>query len=145
MEESNRNQGNPARSRYAFAALLSLCLFGLVLFVFSDRSAVSRLGLSSCQAEPAGKGERAKEPEEAQGRLKPVTVYVTSWCPACRMTTEYLTEKKIPFTVKDVEKNPEYYREMVDKVGGYRGVPVLDIDGKILLGFNPYVFEELMK
>lgn len=145
MEETNGGPGKPGRSRYAFAAVLSLCLFGLVLFVFSDRAAVSRLGLSSCQAEPASKGDGAKEPGAVQNRVKPVTVYVTSWCPACRMTTDYLSEKKIPFTVKDVEKNPEYYREMVDKVGGYRGVPVLDIDGKILLGFNPYVFEELMK
>jgi glutaredoxin len=74
-----------------------------------------------------------------------VIVYVTSWCPACRMTTDYLKDKRIPFVVKDIEKNEQYMKEMVRKVGGYRGVPVLDINGRILLGFNPHVLDQLAK
>ena len=62
---------------------------------------------------------------------------------ACRMTTDYLKNKKIPFVVKDVERNEQYMKEMVKKVGGYRGVPVLDINGRIMLGFNPQVLDQL--
>lgn len=74
-----------------------------------------------------------------------VIVYVTSWCPACTMTTDYLEDKRIPFVVKDIEKNEQYMKEMIKKVGGYRGVPVLDINGRILLGFNPHVLDQLAK
>jgi len=72
-----------------------------------------------------------------------VTVYVTSWCPACSMTIGYLKKKNIPFTVKDIEKNPEYMKEMIKKSGSYRGVPVLDIDGKTYLGFHPSIIDGL--
>lgn len=93
--------------------------------------------------------EEAKDAEAASPEAKKpsnkVIVYVTSWCPACRMTTDYLTKKKIPYVVKDVESNEKYMKEMIKKVGGYRGVPVLDINGRILLGFNPYVLDELAK
>ena len=72
-----------------------------------------------------------------------VTVYVTSWCPACSMAINYLKQKKVPFTVKDIEKNPDYLKEMVNKIGGYRGVPVLDINGKAYLGFHPSLIDQL--
>ena len=96
--------------------------------------------LSLAEAEEIKKSKAP--PEKARNS---VIVYVTSWCPACRMTTDYLKDKKIPFVVKDVERNETYMKEMVKKVGGYRGVPVLDINGKILLGFNPHVLEQLAK
>ena len=98
---------------------------------------------------PLAQAEEAKEskapPEKAEKAGNSVIVYVTSWCPACRMTTDYLKDKKIPFVVKDVERNETYMKEMVKKVGGYRGVPVLDINGRILLGFNPQVLDQLAK
>jgi glutaredoxin 3 len=98
---------------------------------------------------PLAQAEEAKKPqatsEKAEKAENSVTVYVTSWCPACRMTTDYLKDKKIPFVVKDVERNEQYMKEMVKKVGGYRGVPVLDINGRILLGFNPQVLDQLAK
>lgn len=104
-----------------------------------------QLGLSPCLADPSSPQPEQKDAKPSETRAASITVYVTSWCPACRMTTDYLKEKKVPFTVKDVEKNSDYRKEMVDKVGGYRGVPVVDIDGKIILGFNPYIFDDLLK
>ncbi len=121
----------------AFAFLLVLVLNGLP-------GALDRSGPGPV---PIAVAEESKQKETASGKEeKPkndVTVYVTSWCPACTMTTDYLKRKKIPFVVKDVEKNEDYMKEMVRKVGGYRGVPVLDINGRILLGFNPQVLDRL--
>ena len=98
---------------------------------------------------PLAEAEPSKQTEEAAKEAKKpgheVIVYVTSWCPACRMTTDYLDHKKIPYTVKDIEKNDKYMKEMLQKVGAYRGVPVLDINGRILLGFNPQVLDQLSK
>jgi glutaredoxin-like YruB-family protein len=99
--------------------------------------------LSAAEADAAKKAEGSSE--KAEKAADSVIVYVTSWCPACRMTTDYLKQKKIPFVVKDVERNEAYMKEMVKKVGGYRGVPVLDINGRILLGFNPQVLDQLAK
>ena len=94
---------------------------------------------------PAEAEEAEVASAEAKKPPNQVIVYVTSWCPACRMTIDYLTKKKIPYVVKDVERNEKYMKEMVKKVGGYRGVPVLDINGRILLGFNPHVLDQLAK
>ena len=106
-----------------------------------DRSVSGPLPLA--EAEEAKKSTAPSEKAEKAGNS--VIVYVTSWCPACTMTTNYLKDKKIPFVVKDVERNESYMKEMVKKVGGYRGVPVLDINGRILLGFNPQVLDQLAK
>ena len=106
-----------------------------------DRSVSGPLPLA--EAEEGKKSQDASE--KAEKAENSVIVYVTSWCPACRMTTDYLKDKKIPFVVKDVERNEQYMKEMVKKVGGYRGVPVLDINGRILLGFNPHVLDQLAK
>lgn len=106
-----------------------------------DRSVSAPLPLAEADEEKKSQAptEKAEKGEDS------VIVYVTSWCPACRMTTDYLKDKKIPFVVKDVERNEQYMKEMVKKVGGYRGVPVLDINGRILLGFNPQVLDQLAR
>src|SRR5262249_36911200 len=46
-----------------------------------------------------------------------VTVYGTSWCGACRSARQYLTEHKIPFADKDIERDPAAARELADKAG----------------------------
>jgi glutaredoxin len=61
------------------------------------------------------------------------------------MTIDFLRKEGIPHTVKDIEKDPAYLKEMIEKAGGNRGVPVIDINGKILLGFNPYRVKELLR
>ncbi len=125
-------------------ALAAVLLFGLLIHRFFAAPDPSAGGL----VHPAQAAETIKADATSRKSEHPqnkVIVYVTSWCPACKMTRDYLKEKKIPFVVKDVEKNEKYMKEMVSKVGGYRGVPVLDINGKILLGFNPHVLDQLTK
>jgi glutaredoxin len=118
----------------------------IFLFAFLTSGLPGLLDRSASWPLPPVEAEEAKNsqtpPEKAADS---VIVYITSWCPACRMTTDYLKDKKIPFVVKDIERNEQYMKEMVKKVGGYRGVPVLDINGRILLGFNPQVLDELAR
>ena len=66
---------------------------------------------------------------------KKVILYSTSWCPWCKKTREFLKSKKIKFTEKNVEKNKKYADELIKK-SKQMGVPVIDIDGKIIVGFN---------
>jgi glutaredoxin-like YruB-family protein len=73
-----------------------------------------------------------------------VTVYSTSWCPWCDRVKTFLKEKKIPFKDINVENNPEAAQEMANK-SGQMGVPVLDIDGKIIVGFNEPEIRKALK
>jgi len=64
-----------------------------------------------------------------------VKIYSTPACPFCRMTKNYLKEHKIPFTDINVAADPKAAKEMVDK-SDQMGVPVIDIDGNIIVGFD---------
>ena len=67
--------------------------------------------------------------------MKRVTVYSTQTCPYCRMVKEYLEEKKVPFETIDVGSSKEAALEMREKTG-QMGVPVVDIEGTIIVGFD---------
>ncbi len=66
---------------------------------------------------------------------KQVTVYSTPTCPYCKMAKQYLRENNIAFIDVDVSLNQEAASEMVEK-SGQMGVPVIDIGGKIIIGFD---------
>ena len=66
---------------------------------------------------------------------KKVTVYSTPTCPYCIKAKQFLKDSKIDFENIDVSSNQEKAQEMVNK-SGQMGVPVLDIEGKIIVGFD---------
>ena len=72
---------------------------------------------------------------------KSVKVYSTSTCPYCNMLKTFLQEKNIQFENIDVGSNPEKAREMIQK-SGQMAVPVIDIAGKIIVGFNKEVISK---
>ena len=64
-----------------------------------------------------------------------ITIYGAEWCGFCHMAMRYLDDKKIQYTYIDVDEKPEYAEEAINK-SGQRGIPVIDIDGKIIIGFD---------
>ena len=64
-----------------------------------------------------------------------VTVYSADWCAFCHAAKDYLKGKNITFTEKNVEENVDYAHEAVNK-SGQTGIPVLDINGTIIIGFD---------
>ncbi|HEX3027842.1 MAG TPA: glutaredoxin domain-containing protein [Clostridia bacterium] len=64
-----------------------------------------------------------------------VKVYSTQTCPYCIMAKKYLESKNVEFEYLDVSSNRELANEMISK-SGQRGVPVIDIDGNIIIGFD---------
>ena len=72
-----------------------------------------------------------------------VKVYSTPTCPWCTVAKDYLTSKNIAFEDIDVSKNRQGAMEMIQK-SGQRGVPVLDIDGQIVIGFDQKKIDELI-
>ena len=73
-----------------------------------------------------------------------ITVYGTPTCPWCKKTKEYFKKKKIEFRDVDITEEDKDREEMIDK-SGQMGVPVIDIDGTILVGFNPKEIEKALK
>jgi glutaredoxin 3 len=72
-----------------------------------------------------------------------VKVYSTPSCPWCTVAKNYLKSRNIPFEDVDVSKNREAAVEMVQK-SGQRGVPVIDIDGRIIVGFDQGAIDSLI-
>ena len=65
-----------------------------------------------------------------------VTLYTTDWCPVCKRARDYLNELCVDLTEYDVEKDPERDRERLEKTNGKTGVPVIDIEGIVIVGFS---------
>lgn len=72
---------------------------------------------------------------------KTVKVYSTSTCPYCAMVKNFLKEKNIAFEEINVGLDRVKAKEMIEK-SGQMGVPVIDIEGKVIIGFDK---EEITK
>lgn len=120
----------------------------------ADLSAKREDGSYSCRPVSRFKFERdlLREPSKTSGVLPPeckdladspddhVIIYSTSWCGVCKATAQFLQKEKIPYEEKDVEKDKQAQQELACKAlkTGTRvnGVPVIDIGGTLLLGFD---------
>lgn len=72
-----------------------------------------------------------------------VTIYSTPFCVYCKMAKAFFAEKNIVFTEKNVASDVPAREEMLKK-SGQMGVPVIDIDGKIIIGFDKPKLQELL-
>ncbi|HOJ12404.1 MAG TPA: glutaredoxin domain-containing protein [Clostridiales bacterium] len=73
-----------------------------------------------------------------------VKVYSTPTCPWCTVAKKYLASRNVAFEDLDVSADKNAAMEMVQK-SGQRGVPVIDIDGEIVVGFNQNAIDKLLK
>ncbi len=72
-----------------------------------------------------------------------VTVYSTPTCPWCHKAKDYLKEKNIAFDDVDVSVDAARVDEIFKK-SGQMGVPVIDINGKIVVGFDVVALDEAL-
>ena len=77
----------------------------------------------------------------AETKTKTVTVYSTPTCPYCRQVKDYLKEKGVEFSEKNVATDLDARNAMVVK-SGQLGVPVIEIDGQMVIGFNRSKLDE---
>ena len=70
-----------------------------------------------------------------------VTVYSTPTCPFCVRAKQFLKDNKIQFEDIDVSENHEKAQEMIKK-SGQMGVPVIEIDGQFIVGFDKEKIKE---
>jgi glutaredoxin 3 len=73
-----------------------------------------------------------------------VTIYTTPTCAYCRVVKDWFRTNRVPFTEYDVSTDQRRAEEMVRK-SGQMGVPVIDVHGKVIVGFNRPEIEKALK
>ncbi len=72
-----------------------------------------------------------------------VLVFTTPTCPWCSRAKSFLRESKIPYKEIDVSKDRRAAADLV-KRSGQMGVPVIEIDGRIVIGFDQKKISQLL-
>lgn len=73
-----------------------------------------------------------------------IKVYSTPTCPYCRMVKDFLKQNKIEFEDVDVAADRKAAKEMIAK-SGQMAVPVLDVNGTIVVGADMGVIKKALK
>lgn len=72
-----------------------------------------------------------------------VIIYSTPTCPYCNMAKDFFKEHDVAYTEKNAAEDLEAQKEMIEK-SHQMGVPVIDIDGEIVIGFDKPRLMELL-
>ncbi len=64
-----------------------------------------------------------------------ITIYSADWCGFCHAAKAYLDKAGITYTEKNIETDPANAEESIKK-SGQAGIPVIDIAGDIIVGFD---------
>lgn len=75
--------------------------------------------------------------------MNQVTIYTTPTCIWCNRAKSYLRQQNISFVEKDVSRDREAATEMIKKTN-QMGVPVLDINGNVIIGFDQHEINRLL-
>jgi glutaredoxin-like YruB-family protein len=86
---------------------------------------------------PATRRARAFAPEPE------VVVYTTSWCGWCRRTLAWLDAQGVRYRNKDIEADDRHRDELLRKTGR-TSIPVVEIDGELVRGYDPARMQELL-
>lgn len=72
-----------------------------------------------------------------------VLIFTTPTCAFCNQAKRYFREKGIKFKDIDVSRDAAAARDMIRR-SGQQGVPVIDIGGKIIVGFDRQKINQLL-
>ena len=72
-----------------------------------------------------------------------VNIYTTPTCVYCQMAKEFFKENNVSYQEHDVSSDAKAREEMINK-SGQMGVPVIDVEGEIVIGFDKERLSELL-
>lgn len=75
--------------------------------------------------------------------MKNVLVYTTPTCQYCKMAKDFFQANNVTYTEQDVAADESLRNQMVEK-SGQMGVPVIDIEGEIIVGFDEPRIKEVL-
>jgi glutaredoxin len=87
---------------------------------------------------------RAQAALPAYAAQREVVVYTTAWCGWCRKTLAFLDRKGVDYENRDIEANDDWREELEEKTGG-TSIPVVEIDGQIVRGYDPARMAQLLQ
>jgi len=90
----------------------------------------------AAKAQAAAQAPAAGTLADVDASALDITLYSTSWCGYCRRARAWFTSQGIPFVEKDIENDPEGAAEYRAKANGYSGVPLIDVNGTTVRGFD---------
>jgi glutaredoxin 3 len=73
-----------------------------------------------------------------------ITIYGAEWCAFCHEAMRYLDSLKVAYVYKNIELNPDDAQAAMSK-SGQTGIPVLDMDGEIVVGFDRPRINQILK
>lgn len=73
-----------------------------------------------------------------------IIVYGAEWCAFCHTAMQYFDKLGVKYEYRNVEENPAWGKEAVDKSKQF-GIPVLDMDGEIIIGFDKPKIDKTLK
>lgn len=73
-----------------------------------------------------------------------VTIYSAPWCVFCRTEKQYLDSLGVSYTVKDIEEDAGAIEELFE-ISGQKSVPITNIGGEIIRGFNRPKIDEALR
>ncbi len=100
--------------------------------------------LSAQYAATVKAAEASAKPVEPIQHRGEVVIYCTPWCPGCRRARIFLQEHKIPFVEIDISRDRTAAARVRGWAYGYETTPTFDINGSIIVDFNPVKLSELL-
>jgi glutaredoxin len=79
----------------------------------------------------------------SRGASRQIVLYSADWCGWCKKAKSHLDAKGINYVIRDIDE-ARYLQELVSKTG-QKGIPVLDVGGKIVTGFSPERYDALIR
>ena len=73
-----------------------------------------------------------------------ITIYSTPSCVYCKMAKQFFKENNLQYTEHNVQEDMQAQQEMIAKTHQL-GVPVIDVDGEIFVGFDKKALAETLK
>jgi glutaredoxin-like YruB-family protein len=64
-----------------------------------------------------------------------IIVYSADWCAFCHAAKQYFDKLGVSYEDRNVEHDPTFMQESIKK-SGQMGIPVIDIDGEVIVGFD---------
>jgi glutaredoxin-like YruB-family protein len=104
----------------------------------------NRVVRAPAAARPEPGAQRAWERAYEAAMERRVVVYTTSWCGWCRKTLAFLNQQGVAFENRDIEANEAWREELIEKTGG-TSIPVVEIDGQIVRGYDPQRMAALLR
>ncbi len=80
---------------------------------------------------------------ELTGKHK-VAIYTTPTCVYCRMAKQFFKQNGVEYEEYDVAADEKKAEEMIER-SGQMGVPVIDIDGKLIIGFDQQAIKKVLE